>query len=499
MACPDFSFSELDIRTIDVNILRRLPEDFALKNKLLPFKIYEEKLYIAFGKDQSNELLSKLKLICRIEVCLVKCEEDILQVLVDNAYKYLTFRNAIINLESEFTTKDDSKKNTETESDENGAPAVIIVDYIINSAVKVGASDIHIEPEDNEVRVRYRIDGELIQFYNIPMGVYSSVITRLKVLCNMDISEKRLPQDGKCHHCYLQKYLDLRVSTIPTIFGEKFVIRILDKNNFYCSLENIYDDEKQRKRIKTLLNSHGGIILSTGPTGSGKSTTLYAMINELNKNNMNITTIEDPVEYTMKGINQINVNSKLGLTFAAGLRSILRQDPDIIMVGEIRDEETALIAIRAAITGHLVLSTLHTNTAMGTINRLVEMGIQRYLLADALIAVISQRLIRKICSSCKAAYMPTEAEIKILNINACKSLYKGKGCALCHHSGYKGRTVVSQIVLFDEKLKRKMTSTDLNFYDELSGGEGMTEQCKKLVLSGITTVEEFIKISNIEV
>jgi Type II secretory pathway, ATPase PulE/Tfp pilus assembly pathway, ATPase PilB len=318
------------------------------------------------------------------------------------------------------------------------------------------------------------------------------MITRIKVVAGMDISEKRLPQDGKFQHCCKDSILDLRVSSLPTIYGEKLVLRILDRKMEYCNIEKLYESIEQRKLIKKILLRSSGIILATGPTGSGKSTTLYAMLNELNRKSVNITSIEDPVEYTISGINQINVNTKSGISFAVGLRSILRQDPDVIMIGEIRDEETAAIAIRAAITGHLVLSTLHTNDAVGTINRLAEMGIERYLLADALIAVISQRLVSKICCSCRIEYTPSKTEEKLLKIHGGSKVYRGKGCSKCNYNGYKGRIMVSEILTIDEKL-RKAISKGSDFIIE---SKSLVSQCREMVLRGITTTEELIRISN---
>lgn len=499
MMDADFEIKELNIRAIDLNILKKLPEDFAVKNKLLPFKIYEGSLFVAVSKTDNNEILLKLKLICKMDVHLVKCEEGLLVTLIEEAYGYLSFENSVEALKYEIETEEEKTKPVEARDEEGDAPAVVIVNYIIDNAIHMRASDIHIEPEDKRVRIRYRIDGSLMEFAEVPLKIYNALITRIKVLCNMDISEKRVPQDGKYKHFKYDRYFDLRISSIPTIYGEKVVIRILDKSTAYCKLETIYEDLNHRKLIKEILNHNGGIILATGPTGSGKSTTLYAMINELNNKNVNITTIEDPVEYTMGGINQINVNTKAGITFASGLRSILRQDPDIVMIGEIRDEETAKIAIRAAITGHLVLSTLHTNSALGTINRLVEMGIPRYLLADSLRAVISQRLVRKICNKCKVAYSASEIEMKILQLNSLGILYKGKGCTYCHHTGYHGRTMVSEMLIVDDKMRNQILKSQIEVsIDETAATGSLTEDCKRLILAGVTTMEELVKVSNMD-
>jgi type IV pilus assembly protein PilB len=314
----------------------------------------------------------------------------------------------------------------------------------------------------------------------------------------MDISEKRLPQDGKIDFEMDNVRYDLRVSSLPTINGEKFVIRILYKREHMLTLENLGFLHRDRELLKNSLDGGSGLILFSGPTGSGKTTTLYSLLNQMDKKDKNIITIEDPVEYVLPGISQVNVNAKAGLTFATGLRSVLRQDPDAILIGEIRDEETAQIAIRAAITGHLVLSTVHTNDAATTILRLIDMGIPRYLVADALSICVSQRLVRKICENCKTEYSPSPKEISTLGLEHSAKLYRGEGCILCNNSGYSGRTVVYEIISFDDRLRRLVVNCknveEIKRYNEEKGVVSLRNCCKKLTMDGTTTYQEYLRL-----
>ncbi|NLZ47347.1 MAG: type II/IV secretion system protein [Clostridiales bacterium] len=493
----DFSLDKEELINIDATVLNLVPEDFAIKQCILPFKVQEDILYIATRKNDFSELIAKLKLITNMKISIVKYTSEDLDKLILQAYRHLNFIRAIEKLKKEIKEDESKSINTKEFQDNLNAPGVKILNYIINTAIEKRASDIHFEPYGGFFRIRYRIDGGLCEFFKLPIEVYSTVTTRLKVLAQMDISEKRSFQDGKYKHFHNQKEFDLRVSSIPVIYGEKFVVRILDKANLFIDLDKIYYQKDQNELVKSILMKGSGIILTTGPTGSGKSTTLYAMLKELNKQSCNITTIENPVEYTMKGINQINVNLKAGITFAAALRSVLRQDPDIIMVGEIRDEQTAAIAIRAAITGHLVLSTLHTRDAKGAITRLLEMGVEKYLLADALIAVIAQRLVRKICPKCKESYYPSQFEKDLLVLSNERKLFKGRGCHQCNNSGYLDRHVISEIIYIDENWRRRILASDKKV--ESIGrqkNESLKEQCKELVMKGITTTEEFMKVCN---
>lgn len=383
------------------------------------------------------------------------------------------------------------------------APAVSMINSIIAQAVKSRASDIHIEPFEDYVRVRFRVDGELREFLRTVKQAQSPLISRIKIISNLNIAEKRVPQEGRICMKVDGEEVDLRVAIMPTAFGEKAAIRILKRKNFLISKEGLGFKEDDLKMIETMIRMHCGIILITGPTGSGKSTTLYTLLNELNTVKRNIITIEDPVEYMIEGITQINVNNRLGLTFASGLKAILRQDPDVIMIGEIRDRETAEIAIRAAITGHLVFSTLHTNDAPGSVIRLIEMGAQPFLVSSALIGTIAQRLVKRICNSCKYEYKADEYEKALLGVEAHKkiALYRGRGCKACGHTGYYSRIAVYEIMEFAMRYKNIISQSN-DFYGIRdicikNGMKTLRENCIELVLGGITTVDELLRVINI--
>ena len=356
--------------------------------------------------------------------------------------------------ENESNLKIGLENSEQQESDEvNNSPAVKLVNSIIEQAIRNRASDIHIEPFSKFIKIRYRTDGEMYESMKTDIGILSALITRIKIISGMNITEKRAPQDGRVSVKVDGKDYDLRVSVLPTVYGEKVVFRIADKKSFVLSKEQLGFLEEDQAKFDSILQNPHGIVLVTGPTGSGKSTTLYTALNEINKANINIITIEDPVECIIEGINHVQVNTKSGLTFASGLRSILRQDPNVIMIGEIRDSETAEIAVRAAITGHLVLSTLHTNDAPGTVLRLIDMGIEPFLVASSLVGVISQRLVRKICSNCKRSHDATQEELSLLHTDTPVMIFSGKGCAVCNGTGYKGRTGVFEIMTLTKKLK----------------------------------------------
>ena len=379
------------------------------------------------------------------------------------------------------------------------APAVRLVDSIIKEAIPFRASDIHIEPYENEVKVRYRIDGDLSERVTVPINAYPAVCARLKIISGMDIAERRIPQDGRINLNINNVEYDFRVSTMPTVYGEKFVIRVLDKTSFSFTRKDLGFTESENEIVDNILSHPHGLILLTGPTGCGKSTTLYSFLGELNKPNVNIVTVEDPVEYTMGGINQIQVNNKANLTFATALRSILRQDPDIVMVGEIRDEETAQIAIRAGITGHLVLSTLHTNNAPGAVSRLIDMGIEPYFVSDALVAVISQRLLKHLCPACKKKVMTTSSQMDVLGIDSPMAIYTPVGCPYCNHTGYKGRIAVHEIMYLSDAIKDglkkgKTDAEDLKRIAINGGMKTLADSALNYLKNGIISFDEYIKI-----
>lgn len=372
-----------------------------------------------------------------------------------------------------------------------------IVDDLLAEAVHKRASDIHLEPLGTKARIRLRIDGELHDFCDVSMGTYLSWGSRLKIISGMDIAEKRVPQDG--HLEYENMTVDMRISTLPTIFGEKIAIRILNKTQGFLELEKLQFSQENRKFYEKLYGSAHGMVLFTGPTGSGKTTTLYATLNELNKSNVNIITIEDPVEYKLVGVNQVSVNNKSGLTFARGLRSIVRQDPDIIMVGEIRDEETASIGLQAALTGHRVFSTLHTNTAIGAVSRLLDMGIPRYLLTAALRGVVGQRLVRQICPNCASYYHASRLEKLYLGHSSNEELLlcRGTGCSHCNGSGFYGRLALHEVWTITEEMAVMIaegkTESELLQKAVASGFNSLREDGISKVLAGKTTVTELLR------
>ncbi|MGG1593722.1 GspE/PulE family protein [Terribacillus saccharophilus] len=381
------------------------------------------------------------------------------------------------------------------------APAIRIVEQLIAAGVQLKASDIHMDPYENEVQVRYRIDGDLRRERTLPKSIQAAVVARVKILANMNITETRLPQDGRIKLKMENTHVDLRISVLPTVFGEKVVIRILDLSNVIKGLDELDFSEENYQKYSHLIEQPSGLILFTGPTGSGKSSGLYASINHLNREQYNIITVEDPVEFELQGVNQMQVNSNIGLTFATGLRSILRQDPNIIMVGEIRDSETAEIAVRASLTGHLVFSTLHTNNAIASIPRLMDMKIEPYLVVSSVSGVVSQRLVKRICRDCKEAYSPTAVEAELLGRHGLDSetLYRGKGCNSCKQTGYKGRMAVHELLVVDDLIRDLLIKN--RSVDEIkqaaieNGMKMLVDDGLEKALQGMTTVEEVLRIT----
>lgn len=380
--------------------------------------------------------------------------------------------------------------------DDESAPAVSFVNSIIIKAVTLDASDIHFEPYENKVQVRLRLDGVLQNYNIIPVSLYESIVSRVKVLSNLDVAEKRMPQDGKIRVKVASKDIDIRVSVVPTTYGERVVLRLLPKTEKVLSLEELGLIDEDLTKVKGLAKKPYGIILSTGPTGSGKTTTLYSILMKIRSPNRNIITIEDPPEYQIEGVSQIQVNPKVGLTFAQGLRAILRQDPDVIMIGEIRDSETAQIAVQSALTGHLVLTTLHTNDAPSAVARLADLGVEPFLLSSSLEGIIAQRLVRRICQNCKVSYEPSQEELSELGIKNRYIFYKGTGCNECMNTGYKGRIGIFEVLEIDENLKKTIIKTqDANLLREEAKKRGfsvMFEDALKKVIQGITTAEEVL-------
>lgn len=381
---------------------------------------------------------------------------------------------------------------------QDDAPIIRLINALLSEAIKEDASDIHIEPFESRLVVRFRVDGVLREVLQPRRVLAPLLVSRIKVMAKLDIAEKRLPQDGRISLRVAGRAVDVRVSTMPCGHGERVVLRLLDKQAGRLNLNQIGMNEATQQRLITELNKPHGVILVTGPTGSGKTTSLYAMLNYLNDHSRNIMTVEDPIEYYLDGVGQTQVNSKVGMSFAKGLRAILRQDPDVVMVGEIRDVETAQIGVQASLTGHLVLSTLHTNTAIGAVTRLRDIGIEAFLLASSLIAVMSQRLVRLLCPACKQAYTSTEAEMQTLNLTEPTVLYHAQGCAQCNHIGYKGRTGIYEWVAVDETLRNMIHDNvgqhQLEQYAH-QYAESIQVSGQRLVLAGDTSLEELLRVT----
>ncbi|ADO46191.1 type II secretion system protein E [Hydrogenobacter thermophilus TK-6] len=400
----------------------------------------------------------------------------------------------------ELKEEEDSKRDILLE--EEKSPAVSFVNSTLIKATTLSASDIHIEPYEDGSLVRLRLDGVLHDYVSLPLSLHESVVSRIKVLANLNVAERRVPQDGKIRVRIGKRDLDIRVSIVPTTFGERVVLRLLDKSGTMLTLQELGLSEEDLEKVKRLAQKPYGIVLATGPTGAGKSTTLYAMILHIKSPHKNIITIEDPPEYQVKGVSQIQVNPKVGLTFASGLRAILRQDPDVIMVGEIRDGETAQIAVHAALTGHLVLSTLHTNDAPSAITRLSDLGIEPFLIASSLEGVLAQRLVRKVCEYCKEPYKPTKEELHQLGLDGDYTFYRGRGCEMCMGTGYRGRMGIYEVLELDEELKQLILKTqdanDIRKKAKEKGFRSMYEDGLEKVIMGITTPEELIRAVKVE-
>ena len=486
------SFIDLDNFKIKLDIINAINKNIANKNCVFPFMENESELYVAMASPKDINILNDLRFVCKKNILAFKANKEQILSYIKLFYEIDNGKNAIEELKCDNEQKP-VEKDLEEEAIKN-APSVRLIDSIIYQAISKKASDVHIEPFKEKVVVRLRIDGILQEIMKFPIIMYNSINVRIKIMAKMNITLRKTPQDGKIDYEKNGECFDFRVSSMPTVYGEKFAIRILYKS---LKLINLNESAAENaNQIKDLIKYSHGIILITGPTGSGKSTTMYAMLNELNSVEKNILTIEDPVEFKIDNVNQINVDNKVGLTFAAGLRSALRQDPDIILVGEIRDEETAQVAIRAAITGHLVLSTLHTNDAPSSVVRLIDMGIKPYLVADAIVAVIAQRLVRIICPYCKAEHKVTKLEKKMINLKPNETVYEGKGCSKCNNSGYSGRRAVFEIMEVDEKVRnliyRGESIDTLREYIEEKGMINLREATIDLVKRGITTIEEYV-------
>ncbi len=499
-------FIELDMLEVDKSLFNKFSLEFMKKNKIIPVSIDRNgTLLVAVGKPIDFNAMSAMAAVFPNEIDTVLTPQVQIDRYIDSISAVLSTSAALNDLNAAGDDKLFAEKKTSTDiasaDDVVNNPSVRLVDSIIKEAIPYRASDIHIEPFEKKVRVRYRIDGDLQERASFPIEAYPAICARIKIMSGLNIAERRVPQDGRINLRVGGKEYDFRVSSLPSVHGEKFVIRILDKTSFRFSRSDLgFTDDENAVIDKMLMRPHG-IILLTGPTGCGKSTTLYSFLKEVNVPTVNIITVEDPVEYTMAGITQTQVNTKANMTFAAALRSILRQDPDIIMIGEIRDEETAEIAVRAAITGHLVFSTLHTNDAPGAVTRLADMGVPEYLISDALVGVIAQRLVKKLCPACKKRGKTNAKEMEILGIREPISIFRPQGCQFCNNSGYKGRVAIHEIMHMNEKIKnsmsKKQSSEQLRNLAIDNGMVSLWTSCRSLVLKGVTSIQELMTL-NIE-
>lgn len=483
---------------IDEIASRVIPENICKRYNVFAFKIDKDKIYVAMSDPQDREAIQDIRRISKREVEVYIASTKDINRCISKVYANSEIDRAIN--EYSQVKRDINEESLPMDGEENSAPVVRFVNNILENAVRMEASDIHIEQFNDYMRVRFRIDGMLTEYLRGNTNPYKAIVSRIKLMSNINISETRLPQDGRIYFKVDNRDIDFRVSTMPTNKYEKVVMRVLDKSAFMAKKENLGIDEHGSRLYDDLISNPYGLILVVGPTGSGKTTTLYSMLNQLNTIERNILTIEDPIEYELSGINQSQINFKAGLTFASGLRAFMRQDPDIIMVGEIRDTETAEISIRASLTGHLVLSTLHANTAVGSISRLLDMGVDGFKVASSLIGVISQRLARKVCDKCKKAYEADSMEKSILGFDQSEKLelYRGEGCKECNHTGYKGRVGIYEILKVSQPIKDmiSLSATEKEIFDKAVelGMLDLKQDMRKKVLQGQTTVQEMIRV-----
>ena len=482
-----------------------LPYTFVKNHAVLPLEEKNGKIVIAMANPMQLDTLEEIRCILNKEVIEILCSVQALEDAIEKCYQnkegnISQIIASIENVNSSFP-QDLDAEGYDLLDDKSDSAVIKILNSIFKEAILQGASDIHFEPLEFGLGLRYRIDGVLQARTSPPREFQSQLITRIKVMSCLDIAEQRLPQDGRIKLRMGGRHVDFRVSTVPCVYGERMVLRILDKSNIMVGLDKIGMRKTIYENFEKLINLSEGIVLVTGPTGSGKTTTLYSALSHINSSEVNVMTIEDPVEYKLQGMAQIGVNHKIALSFATGLRHILRQDPDVIMIGEIRDKETAEIAIQASLTGHLVLSTLHTNDSPSALTRLIDMGIEPYLLTSSVVGVLAQRLVRTICNNCKEAYTPTDAELLDMKMSVHdlpeKVLYKGVGCPACFGSGFKGRHAIYELMTMNTPLKQQLLqSADAYQLQQIALKSGLTtlrQEGAILVKQGLTTVKEVIR------
>ncbi|MFC1708646.1 type II secretion system ATPase GspE [Candidatus Omnitrophota bacterium] len=493
-------FIDLSDYLIDSEVINLVPEQTAKKCKAVPLFKIGDTLTVAMVDPLDVSVIDEIRKKSKAgAIETVLSTEEMINRVIDQYYGTIGNAEELIK-EAAMDKAQGGVASVEALSEiAEDAPVIKLTNIIIIQAVKDKASDIHIEPEEDKVRIRYRIDGILHEVKNMPKYLQSAIASRVKIMAKLDISETRKPQDGRIQMKMENKDLDLRVSTFPTVYGENIVMRILDKSSVLLGLAELGFSNKDLKDFDKVVRHSNGMILVTGPTGSGKTSTLYAALSMINSIEKNIITIEDPVEYEIPLIRQTQINPKAGLTFATGLRSILRQDPDIVMVGEIRDRETAEIAIQASLTGHLVLSTLHTNDAASALTRLIDMGVEPFLISSSVIAILAQRLVRVICPKCKEKYTPDKEVLKQLNLSENTELYRGKGCKNCKSSGFGGRIGIFELLLINSDIKgmiiSKMPANEIKKKAIETGMRILYDDGIEKVKNGVTTVEEILRVT----
>ena len=498
--------NHIAIENVEAELIANMPINYAKKNEVLPLRREDNHVLVAIADPTNFAALDDLRVLLNGEILPV----------IASSYEIINAINSVYNRASDagdsaMQELDEGTAEIDSDFDEpvdlldasDEAPIIRLVNSLMFRAVKQKASDIHVEPFEKEVVVRFRIDGVLYDVVTPPKRAQNAIISRIKIMAGLNIAEKRLPQDGRIKIKIAGKDIDIRVSTIPTAFGESVVMRLLDKSKVLLDFETLGLQGRHLELINQLIRKRHGIILVTGPTGSGKTTTLYAALAKINSKDIKIITIEDPVEYQLSGINQVQVNPKIELTFAAGLRSFLRQDPDVMMVGEIRDRETAEVAIQASLTGHLVISTLHTNDASSSMTRLIDMGIEPFLVSSSVIGIIAQRLVRTICHDCAKKYTPTEEDLAEIGLKLedlkGRQLYRPVGCPNCMETGYAGRTGIHEFLIMTDELRNElMKGSDAGTIQKLAVQKGMRplrQDAADKVMQGMTTIEEVLRVT----
>jgi general secretion pathway protein E len=500
--------SEIDTADVPKEFIENVPAAYAQHHYLIGIKNdpANAEITVVLSKPFDNDSVDNVSRLAKSPVNIALATKTVITAAIDVAYEQ---KNTVIDdvaeeldsqnldqLVDEVATADDLLDVV------NRPPVIRLVNDILFRALQLRASDIHVHPYENKIQVRYRVDGILYDTLSLNRNVLSLVVSRIKVMAGMDIAERRMPQDGRCSVRVGNREIDLRISTVPTSYGERCVLRLLDKSTGLFGLSELGMWEDDLKKFDSLLGKSHGVIFVTGPTGSGKSTTLYASLNRMNSIEKNIITIEDPIEYQLEGISQMQVASKKGMTFVTALRHVLRQDPDVIMIGEVRDQETARMAIQSSLTGHLVFSTLHTNDSAGAISRLLDLGVEPYLVSSSLIAVLAQRLVRKICPECKQQYQPSEHELRELGIGsnaASGQFFVGAGCSKCFNTGYKGRAGIYELMLLDEELRemvnQRVTAGTIKQKALEKGLQTLRMDGARKVIAGATTIAEVLRVT----